>query len=337
MQCWEVFRFELTYQLRQRATWLYAVAVPALAFYMMKNFILTAQENGIATNAPINIGNVVFLTTLFGLLVTAALAGDAATRDVQTRMAPLLYTAPLRERTHLAGRFLAAFVLNAALLLALSPACFADTNVTDAGLGLPEVTVTFPLEANAGEIATAVFRIENPGPGAMNGVTITFARVGNDFPIVDAGDGGDNGAVEDVRPAPEAVDAAGVVYRFEGLEEGGTTAIEFDLVHLPEFYGGAIYFDGEDAARVIDHWRGWSESLPELATTSFALFQLPEMPGVPPELANRMSLGVRFAWTGDPEEGRWLLDGIREVRDTTRRHLVGQLEDLKNRLGGDDQ
>lgn len=91
------------------------------------------------------------------------------------------------------------------------------------------------------------------------------------------------------------------------------TAVEFDLVHLPMFYGGAVYFDGADAARVIDHWRGWSSRLPEQATTSFALFQLPEMPGVPPELANRMSLGVRFAWTGDPEEGRWLLDAMREA------------------------
>lgn len=91
------------------------------------------------------------------------------------------------------------------------------------------------------------------------------------------------------------------------------TAVEFDLVHLPMFYGGAVYFDGADASRVVDHWRGWSSRLPEQATTSFALFQLPEMPGVPPELANRMSLGVRFAWTGDPEEGRWLLDAMREA------------------------
>ena len=28
---------------------------------------------------------------------------------------------------------------------------------------------------------------------------------------------------------------------------GIVTAVEFDLVHLPTFYGGAIYFDGADA------------------------------------------------------------------------------------------
>jgi hypothetical protein len=91
------------------------------------------------------------------------------------------------------------------------------------------------------------------------------------------------------------------------------TAVEFDMVHLPTFYGGAIYFDAEDAADVIARWRAWSPGLPEQATTSFALFQLPAMPGVPEPLAGRMTLAVRFAWTGDDEEGRRLLDDIRAV------------------------
>ena len=92
---------------------------------------------------------------------------------------------------------------------------------------------------------------------------------------------------------------------------GIVTAVEFDLVHLPTFYGGAVYFDGADAAAVIDRWRHWSAALPEQATTSFVLFQLPPMPVVPPPLAGRMTLGVRFLWTGDADEGARLLDQIR--------------------------
>jgi FAD/FMN-containing dehydrogenase len=84
---------------------------------------------------------------------------------------------------------------------------------------------------------------------------------------------------------------------------GIVTAIEFDLVHQPMFYGGSLWFDGADAASVIERWRAWSEDLPELGTTSFALFQMPEMPGVPPQLAGRLTLSVRYVWTGDPEEG----------------------------------
>lgn len=84
---------------------------------------------------------------------------------------------------------------------------------------------------------------------------------------------------------------------------GIITAIEFDLVHQPRFYGGSLWFDGDDAASVIEQWLHWSEDLPELGTTSIALFQLPEMDGVPPMLAGRLTLSVRFVWTGSAEEG----------------------------------
>jgi FAD binding domain len=89
------------------------------------------------------------------------------------------------------------------------------------------------------------------------------------------------------------------------------TAVEFDLIHLPTFYGGAVYFDGQDAATVIARWRGWSATLPEQGTTSFALFQLPALPEVPPVLAGRLTLAVRFAWTGEALEGQRLLDEVR--------------------------
>lgn len=93
------------------------------------------------------------------------------------------------------------------------------------------------------------------------------------------------------------------------------TAVEFDMVHLPTFYGGAVYFDGADAADVIERWRHWSADLAEPATTSFVIFQLPDAPelGIPPALAGKMTLGVRFVWTGEAEEGRRLLDEIRAV------------------------
>ena len=87
---------------------------------------------------------------------------------------------------------------------------------------------------------------------------------------------------------------------------GIITAIEFDLVQQPRFYGGSTWFDGADAPAVIDAWRAWSDELPEEGTTSFALFQLPAMEGVPPMLAGRLTLSVRFVWTGSAEDGeRW--------------------------------
>jgi FAD/FMN-containing dehydrogenase len=126
-------------------------------------------------------------------------------------------------------------------------------------------------------------------------------------------------AIDRVR-AIEVVTGDGVLRRvtprsnpelFFGLRGGKgmlgiVTAIEFDLVHQPTFYGGSLWFDGEHAATVIDRWRHWSADLPELATTSFALFQLPAMPGIPPQLADRLTLSVRYVWTGDDADGeRW--------------------------------
>ncbi len=94
---------------------------------------------------------------------------------------------------------------------------------------------------------------------------------------------------------------------------GIVTALEFDLVHLPTFYGGAVYVDGADAAAVVDRWRDWADALPEQGTTSFAVFQLPPLPEIPAPLAGRISLAIRFLWTGNPDEGARLLDEIRAV------------------------
>lgn len=94
---------------------------------------------------------------------------------------------------------------------------------------------------------------------------------------------------------------------------GIITAVEFDLVHQPTFYGGSLWFDGDDAATVIERWRHWSADLPQLATTSFALFQLPAMPGVPPQLADRLTLSIRYLWTGDPSDGERWFTAMREA------------------------
>ena len=55
-----------------------------------------------------------------------AVAGGAAARDVQTRMHPLIYTTPISKADYLGGRFLAAFVLNALILLAVPLGMLAD-------------------------------------------------------------------------------------------------------------------------------------------------------------------------------------------------------------------
>jgi hypothetical protein len=94
---------------------------------------------------------------------------------------------------------------------------------------------------------------------------------------------------------------------------GIITAVEFDLLPMTHFFGGALYFDGIDAAEVTALWSRWSATLPERATTSFVLLQLPPLPFVPEPLAGKATIGVRFVWTGDPAEGEELLAPLREI------------------------
>lgn len=92
---------------------------------------------------------------------------------------------------------------------------------------------------------------------------------------------------------------------------GIVTAIEFDLLPIAELYAGALYFDGADAATVVATWSQWCVGLPAEATTSIALLQLPPMPGVPEPLAGRLTVAVRFAWTGLPAQGAATLAPMR--------------------------
>ena len=94
---------------------------------------------------------------------------------------------------------------------------------------------------------------------------------------------------------------------------GIVTAVEIDLPLIPEFYGGAIYFDGSHAASVLHAWRRWSAGLPESVTTSVALLQLPELPDVPPPLAGRFTVAVRYVAVGDAGEALDLLTPMRAV------------------------
>ncbi|PXW35417.1 UNVERIFIED_CONTAM: FAD/FMN-containing dehydrogenase [Williamsia faeni] len=94
---------------------------------------------------------------------------------------------------------------------------------------------------------------------------------------------------------------------------GIVTSVEIDLLPISEFYGGALYFDGADAAAVFLAWRDWSLDLPEHANTSIALLHLPPLPEVPPPLAGKLTVAVRYASLADPETAEALIAPLRAV------------------------
>ena len=109
----EIFRFEFMYQARQVRTWLYFAVLFGVAFQ------LRGTAGGIQVISPYDNALETVLTVLLWVLMASTVAGCAAARDVQTRMHPLIYAAPIRKGEYLGGRFLAAFLLNALILLAV--------------------------------------------------------------------------------------------------------------------------------------------------------------------------------------------------------------------------
>jgi ABC-2 type transport system permease protein len=116
----EIFRFEVIYQVRRISTWLPFVVLIVAAFFLVRaNYISDANSGDFFLNAPFVITSVTIYCSLFWFLIAAGVAGEAAARDVETRMHPLIYTAPVSKAEYQGGRFLAAFVLNALTLLAV--------------------------------------------------------------------------------------------------------------------------------------------------------------------------------------------------------------------------
>jgi ABC-2 type transport system permease protein len=111
----EVFRFEVGYRLRQPSTWVYALVLLGVPFLMMH----ALGGSSLHLNAPVSVMRSSLILGGLGLVVTAGIFGDAAARDVQSRMHALFYTSPVREAHYLGGRFLGALAVNAALLLGI--------------------------------------------------------------------------------------------------------------------------------------------------------------------------------------------------------------------------
>lgn len=120
MKFWEVVRFEFAYQLRRLTTWLFFTALAVVAFLFVRgNYAGDALYAEFYINSPFIIAGVTVFTSLFWFVIAATVAGETAARDVETGIHPLTYTSPVPKAQYLGARFLAAFALNAFILLAV--------------------------------------------------------------------------------------------------------------------------------------------------------------------------------------------------------------------------
>jgi hypothetical protein len=99
---------------------------------------------------------------------------------------------------------------------------------------------------------------------------------------------------------------------------GIITSVETTLPALRTFYAGALYFDGSNFSEVLHEWAQWSDTLPNLAATTLAALQLPEMPFVPAQIAGRLVVAVRVATGTSVMEAERLLRPMRAVAKPIR-------------------
>jgi hypothetical protein len=108
--------FDLRYQVRRVATWVYVLIFATVAFLVMAAAGgVFGGDTGSAVmliNSPYRIGSLLQLLSVLGVPVTASLAGNAVYRDFQTGAYPLFFTTPIRPASYLAGRWLGAVLAN---------------------------------------------------------------------------------------------------------------------------------------------------------------------------------------------------------------------------------
>jgi hypothetical protein len=80
------------------------------------------------------------------------------------------------------------------------------------------------------------------------------------------------------------------------------TGMEIDLVPVSMVYGGSMIYPAPLARPVLERYRDWIASTPEELTTSVALMNVPEMPGVPEMLQGKSVIMVRACYCGALDE-----------------------------------
>ncbi|MFG3318519.1 bagremycin/ferroverdin biosynthesis FAD-dependent oxygenase BagK/FevA1 [Streptomyces sp. NPDC048171] len=97
---------------------------------------------------------------------------------------------------------------------------------------------------------------------------------------------------------------------------GVVTALEFGLVPVTRFYGGGLFFPGDDVAQVLHAWRAWTESVPERTSSSLALLRMPDQEPIPPFPRGGLVVHVRVAHLGPGDEGERLVGPLRAAAPT---------------------
>jgi FAD binding domain-containing protein/berberine-like enzyme len=114
------------------------------------------------------------------------------------------------------------------------------------------------------------------------------------------------------------VDAHNEPDLFWALRGGGgsfgiVTALEFDLLRLPEIFAGALFFPAEQASEVLHGWNEWIGGVPEEMTSAGRLMNFPPIPEVPEPFRGKSFVVLEAIYCGEPADGKALVAPLREL------------------------
>jgi hypothetical protein len=130
-----ILAWEVRYYLRRISTWVYFAIFFAMAFFFMLaaggawseiNFGFGSGGKVLA-NAPFALASLIPILSLFGVSITAALAGNALYKDYESHADPLFYTTPVSKAAFLGGRFAGTLFVNALVTTGIGIGAFAAT------------------------------------------------------------------------------------------------------------------------------------------------------------------------------------------------------------------
>lgn len=120
--------FELRYYLRRPSTHVYFLIYFAIAVVLalMEAGAFPSGTLGLAgaggqvkANSPFVVHTLVMLVSLVAPVIIAAVSGNAAHRDFQAGMHPLVFTSPIGKTTYIAGRYVASFIVCSYILASI--------------------------------------------------------------------------------------------------------------------------------------------------------------------------------------------------------------------------
>src|SRR5215472_11644308 len=117
-----ILAFEIRYWLRSWMLWIFLLVMTAMIFFATATDNLTIGDalSNTFRNSPYNIQNFYAVMSLFALIMAVAFVNSAAVRDFNYNTFQIVFSAPVKKRDFLLGRFVGATMVSAIPMLGVS-------------------------------------------------------------------------------------------------------------------------------------------------------------------------------------------------------------------------